>query len=172
MSPPCLRHATARAKSCCVTGCRAIRSSGPRAPSIRCKEARSGFRRKNSRQKPSVFSPSGSISSYRSGRIQGQLGRGCIGGGLYDGRLRSRHTLAESRVSVQHLVRVREMQCPRTLNNASYSCTIFCWKISGRACCVRGEASMSKCSGGGPPMHGADYNRCRRRSEQRTDSRT
>lgn len=30
----------------------------------------------------------------------------------------------------------------RTWNKASYSFTIFCWNISGRACWVRGEASI------------------------------
>lgn len=30
----------------------------------------------------------------------------------------------------------------QTLNSSSYSCTIFCWKASGRGCCVRGDLSM------------------------------
>lgn len=61
--PPCLRQATDRAKSRLVCPCRLMRSSGLNCPNMRCREARSGFRRKNSRQKPSVFSPSPSNSS-------------------------------------------------------------------------------------------------------------
>lgn len=35
-----------------------------------------------------------------------------------------------------------EGETAQTLNSSSYSCTIFCWKASGRGCCVRGDLSM------------------------------
>lgn len=39
------------------------------------------------------------------------------------------------------LSRMGELGC-RTWNKASYNFTTFCWNISGRACWVKGEASI------------------------------
>jgi hypothetical protein len=61
---PGFRQATARKKSCRVWGWRCIKSSGPKSLSMFTNETRSGFKRKNSRQKPSGLSASESTSSW------------------------------------------------------------------------------------------------------------
>ena len=67
--PPFFKTSMARANSCLVWGCKVIMSSGDRSTNIFWREALSGLRRKNSRQKPSDCSVSGSISSYGGRRV-------------------------------------------------------------------------------------------------------
>lgn len=135
-----LRALTDLENSSLVCSSRCSRSAGDSWSNVRLRDGRSGFRRKNSRQKPSECWPSWSAASWSSFResvgwmVDGWDGMSCLQ--TFD------HMQDVSGFWSNGGTGGKKGKTAQTLNNSSYSPTIFCWKASGRGCWVRGDLSM------------------------------